>query len=200
MDTRRTVLWIVFSISLFLIYENWQRYNGQPTMFGPAPASQPLTQTQPGVPAAAGSAPHVASNEIPSASTTPASVPNANTASTSAPTPDLPSQGTEPVKGERVEVRTDLFAADINTLGASLDRLELLAYRDSADPKQNFVLFDQTPGYFYVAQSGLVAGRRASRCRPIARRSSSCRTNARWPMDRTRSRWCSRPRAAARSS
>jgi YidC/Oxa1 family membrane protein insertase len=37
-----------------------------------------------------------------------------------------------------------------------MDRVELLKYRDSADTQQNFVLLDQTPGYYYVAQSGLV--------------------------------------------
>lgn len=153
MDTRRTVLWIVFSISLFLLWENWQRFNGRPTMFGPPPAT-----TQVGAPEASGSAPHVPSNEVPSASTTPASVPTPGTTGTSTPTTGLPPAGNEPVRGTRIAVKTDLFAADINTLGASLDRVELLAYRDSTDPKQNFVLFDQTPGYLYVAQTGLVGG------------------------------------------
>lgn len=151
MDTRRTILWIVFSVSLFMLYENWQRFNGRPTMFSPPPATQ-------GAPAAAGSAPHAPTDEVPRASTTPGSVPTASTTSSSTPSTGLPSAGTEPVKGENVAIETDLFKADVNTLGASLDRVVLLAYRDSADPKQNFVLLDQTPGYFYVAQTGLVGG------------------------------------------
>ena len=89
----------------------------------------------------------------------PVSVPNAvpTDASSNAPVPapGTPS-ATTPVKGEKVAIKTDILGVDLNTLGASVDRVELLAYRDSADPKQNFVLLDQTPGYFYVAQTGLV--------------------------------------------
>ena len=40
-DIRRTLLWVVFSMSLVLIWDAWQRHNGQPSMFGPAPAAKP---------------------------------------------------------------------------------------------------------------------------------------------------------------
>lgn len=157
MDTRRTLLWIVFSISLFMLYENWQRYNGRATMFGPATSSQP---------AAPGSAPHAPTNDVPVAGTSTASVPAAGTIPPSTNNPaanpasnpaaaDVPS-ATAPAKGERIAVRTDRLAVDLNTIGAAIDRVELLQYRDSADTKQNFVLLDQTPGYYYVAQTGLV--------------------------------------------
>ena len=152
-STRRTILWIIFSASLFMLYENWQRANGHPTLFGPAVPAQPV---------AGGSAPHVPTDDVPVAGTTPASVPAAGAVSPSATnpvagtsTPDVPS-ATAPAKGERIAVRTDLYAIDLNSLGAVIDRVELLAYRDTADTKQNFVLLDQTPGYYYVAQTGLV--------------------------------------------
>ena len=163
MDTRRTILWIIFSVSLFMLYENWQRAAGKPTMFGPA-ISQPAT-TQP---VAAGSAPHVPTNDVPVASTTPGSVPAAgavppttNNPAATTPASDVPS-ATAPAKGERIAVRTDRFAVDFNTIGATIDRVELTAYRDSADNAQNFVLLDQNPGYYYVAQTGLVGTTAAS--------------------------------------
>jgi len=153
MDTRRTILWIIFSVSLFMLYENWQRATGKPTMFGP-----PLTTSQPAAP---GSAPHVPTDDVPVASSTPGSVPagsgapTANNPAAATPASDVPSV-TAPAKGERIAVKTDRFAVDFNSIGATIDRVELTAYRDSADNAQKFVLLDQTPGYYYVAQTGLV--------------------------------------------
>ena len=37
-DIRRTILWVVFSASLFLIWDAWNKHNGQPSFFGPPPA------------------------------------------------------------------------------------------------------------------------------------------------------------------
>ena len=156
MDTRRTILWIVFSVSLFMLYENWQRANGRPTMFGP-----PATSAQP---AASGSAPHGAIDDVPTASTDASAVPasgavppSANNPAASAGASSVPS-ATAPARGERIAISTDLFAVDLDSIGATIDRVELKAYRDSTDPQQNFVLLNEVPGYYYVAQSGLVGG------------------------------------------
>ena len=40
-DLRRTLLWVVFSMSLVLIWDAWNRHNGEPSMFGPAPVAKP---------------------------------------------------------------------------------------------------------------------------------------------------------------
>ncbi|MBB2487737.1 membrane protein insertase YidC, partial [Mitsuaria sp. WAJ17] len=37
-DIRRTVLWMVFTASLVLLWDGWQKYNGHPSMFSPTPA------------------------------------------------------------------------------------------------------------------------------------------------------------------
>ena len=56
-DIRRTLLWVVFTMSLVLLWDAWNRHNGQPTFFGtPAPkaaagASAPPTAV-PGIAAA----------------------------------------------------------------------------------------------------------------------------------------------------
>ena len=42
MDTRRTILWIVFSLSLILLWDAWLKYTGKPPMFFGGPAA---TQT-----------------------------------------------------------------------------------------------------------------------------------------------------------
>ena len=40
MDIKRTVLWVVFSMSMLLLWDNWLRYTGKPSMFFPT-ANQP---------------------------------------------------------------------------------------------------------------------------------------------------------------
>ncbi|MBC7956559.1 MAG: membrane protein insertase YidC, partial [Cytophagales bacterium] len=47
-DMRRTLLWVVFLMSLALLWDAWNKHNGNPSMFSPAPVTRP---------AAAGSAP-----------------------------------------------------------------------------------------------------------------------------------------------
>ena len=36
-DIRRTVLWVVFTMSLVLLWDGWQKHNGHPSMFAPQP-------------------------------------------------------------------------------------------------------------------------------------------------------------------
>jgi len=70
-----------------------------------------------------------------------------------------PSQGaigtpaTAAQKGESIVITTDLVVAEIDTLGGTLKRLELLRHKDSNDPDKNFVLI--SPAHQYEAQSGL---------------------------------------------
>ena len=56
--------------------------------------------------------------------------------------------------GETVQVRTDLVVATINTVGGTLQRLELLKHKAQADENKNFVLLG--PNYNYEAESGLI--------------------------------------------
>ena len=41
-DTRRAVLWGVFSVSLVMLWDGWSKHNGQPSMFAPPPAEPRL--------------------------------------------------------------------------------------------------------------------------------------------------------------
>jgi YidC/Oxa1 family membrane protein insertase len=135
---RRTLLWVVFTMSLVLLWDAWNRHTGQPTLFGAAPrpaASAP----------AAGSAPGGVPAAVPTATATPAA---AGTA-TPAPTAAAPA-------GERIEVATDRIKATFDSVGGSLVRLELLGYRDNVDRQRNVVLFDQSGRRLYLAQTGLI--------------------------------------------
>ncbi|OGB06136.1 MAG: membrane protein insertase YidC [Burkholderiales bacterium RIFCSPHIGHO2_12_FULL_69_20] len=137
-DMRRTILWVVFSVSLVLLWDAWNKHNGNPSMFSPTPA-KPVAAAgsapapTPGVPAAAAGA-----NAVPATAATPTAAPAVAAA------------------GEKVEIRTDLVKATFDTKGGDLVRLELLNYSDAVDPTQKVVLFDQSAQRVYLAQTGLV--------------------------------------------
>ena len=140
MDTRRTILWVVFSLSLILLWDAYLKHTGrQPMFFGGTPA------TQTAAPAAPKTDASVPTLTAPPAATAPGAVP-------------APAAAEAPA-GERVQVRTDLVAAEINTMGAELSQLELLAHRDAVDKTRNMTLLEYKPGTrIYVAQTGAIGG------------------------------------------
>lgn len=123
MDTRRLVLFIIFSMSILMLWDAWQTHN--------APAKQ--------------------------VATSPASVAGQHDAVSAVSPGDLPVEtGYTLQKGQRIKVTTDLFKADIETIGGDLRRLELLKHRD-IDSEANFVLLDDAAKpMVYVAQTGLI--------------------------------------------
>ncbi|WP_050476319.1 membrane protein insertase YidC [Herbaspirillum rhizosphaerae] len=139
MDIKRTVLWVVFSFSLLLLWDSWQRHNGKPSMFFP-------TATQEATPAAAGADP--SKSPVPQV---------AGAAGTTAGAADV-AGGLPAAKGETITITTDVVKADIDTVGGELKRLELLKHRDTVDPTKNLVLFDSSAGHTYLAESGLIGG------------------------------------------
>ncbi len=126
MDTQRLILFVVFSFSLLMLWENWQKHD-QP----PATVS---TATQ----ATATSAAPVPTLDQQHAALAPAAV----------------AQGL--VNGARAVVTTDVVRAEIDANGGDLRSLALTRYQDAVDKKKTFQLLEQTPGHEYVAQSGLI--------------------------------------------
>ncbi|HET7669395.1 MAG TPA: membrane protein insertase YidC, partial [Burkholderiales bacterium] len=130
MDTQRLILLFIFGFSVLMIWEAWERENR------PKPPAAPAAQGVPTAPAPPPGAPATAAK-------------GAAPAKPAAPVPSAAAAA----KGETVRVTTDLMVADIDTLGATLKRVELLRHKDSADPTRNFVLFG--PERSYEAQSGV---------------------------------------------
>ena len=144
-DLRRTLLWVVFAMSLFLLWEAWNRHNGAPSMFGglvsraSAPASAP--------PQASGSS-AASTGMVPSATTT-AATPSAGSAAA----PGSPS--TMAPGGELITVSTDLVKATVDSRGGELVHLELLQQHDQFDRSRNVVMFDRSRDRVYLARTGL---------------------------------------------
>jgi len=139
MDTQRLILFIIFSFSLLMLWEAWQRENRPPPT---AAAGSEAGSVQVPTP----SAPASAVAPAPSDAT-----PARSTASGVA-APSGPVAG----QGALIRVRTDVIAAEVSTLGGDVVRLELLSHKDTQDTTRNFVLL--SPEYRYAAQSGLTGG------------------------------------------
>jgi YidC/Oxa1 family membrane protein insertase len=86
----------------------------------------------------------------------PVSAPRAPAAPAS-PTPQAAApaiaQGGAAASGEIVRVTTDLVSAEIDTVGGTLRRVELLRHKDSNDSSRDLVLM--SPSHHYEAQSGI---------------------------------------------
>eukprot|EP01136_Pigoraptor_vietnamica_P020961 Opistho-1_new@70575 len=114
-DIRRSILWVVFGLSMVLIWDKWQIHNGQkPTFFpGTAPAvTAPAASTS--TPAAADASLPVAAGQAPvvnAAGQAPAGAPGA--------------------VAQRHEVRTDLFKLVFNSEGGSLIGAQLLKHAEA---------------------------------------------------------------------
>ena len=153
-DMRRTLLWVVFSMSLFLIYDAWNKHNGHPAFFSPAPAKV----------AAAGSAP--ASSALPTPTGAPGAV---------APTAPGGVPVAAPAAAEQLTITTDVVKASLSSAGGTLTRVELLKYPDqvlkewyepllelfgkgkvASTKPLDVVLLDESPERLYVAESGLI--------------------------------------------
>ena len=134
MENQRLLLVAALVFVLFLLWQNWMEFQARKY---PPPA--PPVATAPADPAV---------------STVPAP-----------PTPDVPTVAPvpgvspQPVTGtgQRVRVITDLFEAEIDTIGGDLRRVGLRTYSESVrQPDRPFQLLKDGPEIF-IAQSGLVA-------------------------------------------
>ncbi|MFB9246073.1 membrane protein insertase YidC [Massilia antarctica] len=125
---KRTILWIVFSVSLVVLWNNWMVSNGKQSMFSATPPARTATVANP--------APGIAAPNA-------AGVPGA-----AAPAP---------FQNETITMTTDVMKVDIDTAGGVIKRLELLKFKNAHDKTKNQVLFDVTPNGMYVAQTGLLS-------------------------------------------
>jgi len=131
-DTQRLILFFIFSFSLLLLWDAWEKE--QRPKPAPVAAGVPAKQAGSGVavPAPAADKP-AATPAVPSAS--------------------VPTAAATPASGERIVVKTDLYVAEIGTLGGGIKRLELVRHKESLDEKKSYVLL--APEHGYEAQSGL---------------------------------------------
>lgn len=128
MDNQRLILFLVFSFSILMLWDAWERQH--------APQAPAVTQTQ--------------------AQSKPQDIPSATVAGKPAAVALAP-ETTSTAHGEKIVVKTDLFEAEIDTLGGDIRHLELLHHKATEDKNRNFILLDdKRKPQFYIAQSGLI--------------------------------------------
>jgi YidC/Oxa1 family membrane protein insertase len=138
MDIKRTVLWVIFFMSAVMLFDNWQRDHGRPSMFFPS-----ATPTQSAAAPASGTG---TSDGAPSAA--PSGTPQAGAASTATAAPAT--------QGQLVAFSTDVFKGEIDTRGGTLSKLTLINKGNGSQPDLVITLFDHTADHTYLARTGLL--------------------------------------------
>jgi len=135
MDLQRLFLFLIFSFSLVLVWDGWQRYQ-HPERF-----VQQSEATNKGLP-------------------TPQTTLPAGTGQVAPPGSGqgtIAQQSVNRPTGNIILVKTDLLEAEISTIGGDIIRLALLKHPDAEDKSKPLVLFHRGEGtHNYVAQSGLL--------------------------------------------
>ena len=132
MDNIRLILLTALCLVVLLIWQAWQKDYG--TVKAPT-----ITSTQPSP-----DGPDKERSDVPAAPT-PAATPPATTE------PDAPLSD----PAQLIHVRTDVLDVVINKQGAVMEQVKLPTYPVAADrPKEPFVLLENTPGRYFVAQGG----------------------------------------------
>jgi YidC/Oxa1 family membrane protein insertase len=135
MDTQRLILFFIFSFSLLLLWDAWQKdQQPKPPAVSAAPAA-------PGVP-------------TPARPLAPTPAPGSGAAPAASAAAAVPGAAQGPAPSEKVQIQTDLLVVELDTVGATLSRLELRKHKDVKDPAKNFVFLG--PEHDYSAQSGLI--------------------------------------------
>ncbi|MBI3147882.1 MAG: membrane protein insertase YidC [Betaproteobacteria bacterium] len=138
MDTQRLILFVIFSMSGFFLWQAWESERNPRS----APATVAISQGKEGEPAASGHVP-----DAPSPGKT-----------MKAPAEEVPAPtGVMPVsKGERIRLSTDALEVTINTEGGVIERVALLKHKDTLDKSRPYTLLQNGDGHTHLAQSGLL--------------------------------------------
>ena len=124
MDTRRLVLFVIFSFSIMMLWDGWQRKDA-PIQ---AATEQAAASAGTGATASAQSSANVETGQF------------------------------KLEQGQRITVSTDLYQAEIDTVGGDLRHLVLNKHRAKEAKDGNFVLMDDAAKPMtYLAQTGLIA-------------------------------------------
>ena len=157
MQLQRTILWVVFSMSLLFLWDSWQRHNGKPSLLSGQPAAQAPAATPPAKGEGSGATAPGAVPSAPSAASVPGSAapvaPVAAAQSAPAATAGSPAS-------ELITLSSDTLQLKVDPVGGQVRRATLLRHKAGSEtltPNEgHVVLLQDDPGRVYVAQSGLV--------------------------------------------
>jgi YidC/Oxa1 family membrane protein insertase len=138
MDLHRLFLFLIFVFSLGMVWDGWQRHQ-HPERYA---QQNPIKKDADPV-----------AKSVPSVASIPSAQPDLITPEKPLVIPQPAHQPT----GKMIQVKTDLFEAEINTIGGEISHLALLRHPDAEDKNKPMVLFHRGAGtHNYAAQSGLL--------------------------------------------
>jgi YidC/Oxa1 family membrane protein insertase len=126
MDLQRLFLFLIFSLSVFLLWDGWERTQ-HPVVQAASVAATPAS-----------------------------SAPIATTASETNSSANAVAVQQKHQSGEKVTVTTDWLVAEISTVGGDLRHLKFLKQYDAKDRSKPFVLLQDQDAHTYIAQTGLL--------------------------------------------
>ena len=146
MDIQRLILWLVFSFSAVLLWQAWEREHNPPV---------PVPTTQSAAPAAGQGAAPATPGAGPGASAAGA-IPPGPTAGAATPGAAAVPGGAAVPAGKSIEIHTDLYTADIDTIGGMITRVGLTKHRDAEDKSKPYYVLLHNADRTFVAQAGLI--------------------------------------------
>lgn len=138
MDTQRLILFVIFSFSLLMLWDAWNREVNPPP---PLPAKSASVPDKPA--------------DIP----TPTMPQGAQAIPGSAPAgapPAIPGPATAAAAARPVVVKTDLYTAEIDPLGGVIVQVALAQHRDAFDKSKPYLALQRNGERTFVAQAGLL--------------------------------------------
>jgi YidC/Oxa1 family membrane protein insertase len=130
MDIRKSLLWAVFTISAVLLFDGWQKSNGQPSLFASGQTKEAVVKAE-GV-----------NKDLP----TPVVGANKSVPAV---------QGVAQKVGELITLKNDVLELEVDTLGGVISKALLLKHLD--ENKKPIALFDRSNERQYFARTGLVS-------------------------------------------
>lgn len=126
MDFQRVFLFLIFSFSIYTLWDGWEKYQHPVSTIKPeSVATAPVASSVLNKPV-----------ENPGSIDMPISKPLAT--------------------GQTIVVKTDFMQAEINTLGGDITRIEFTKHFDTNDKNKPFVLLENDTTHKYLAQTGLL--------------------------------------------
>jgi len=143
MDTQRLILFAAFMLVSMSLWQSWQIQVNPP----PISSISGQTETNSNIPASDKQIQTQTNNDLPSI---PAGQTDENTTT-------APSLAQEINHGQRVNVKTDIFDIEIDSVGGDIRRVALLDYPVdvNTDPSP-VVLMNDKSGLFFISQTGLL--------------------------------------------
>jgi YidC/Oxa1 family membrane protein insertase len=130
-------------MSAVMLFDNWQRDHGRPSMFFPsAVPTKTVGSAAPGT-----TTPGTQAADLPATPGVPG-----------APVPPGSNAPASTAADQLVNFSTDVYSGQIDTRGGTLSKLSLVKEGDGKQPDLYITLFDRTATHTYLARTGLLGG------------------------------------------